>query len=149
MLKLSCDWVRYSQPINVVTANFCEVKPAVNLFLPLFQAPPIKVKARFLLWRRFCQNQFDVVVWKRAYKLCQSDIFSALKILLSILATRPVSYATAERQTIIFYANDWWNQIYEQQWVKRIWTVCACWISVMTFPLSLVLLSKNLLPQIL
>ena len=32
-------------PVNVVTANFCEVEPAVNLFLPLLQAPLIKVKA--------------------------------------------------------------------------------------------------------
>ena len=33
-------------PANVVTANFCEVEPAVNLFLPLLQAPLIKVKAQ-------------------------------------------------------------------------------------------------------
>ena len=84
-------------PANVVTANFCEVEPAVNLFLPLLQAPLIKVKAQFLLWQRFCQNHSDVVVWKRAYKLCQPDIFPAIKILLSILATLPVSSATAER----------------------------------------------------
>ena len=37
-------------PANVVTANFCEVEPAVNLFLVLIQAPPIKVKAPSLLW---------------------------------------------------------------------------------------------------
>ena len=54
---------------NVVTANFCEVEPAVNLFLSLLQAPPIKVKAQFVLWQRFCQNHSDVVVRKRAYKL--------------------------------------------------------------------------------
>ena len=36
-------------PANVVTANFCEVEPAVNLFLPLLQPPLIKVKAEFLL----------------------------------------------------------------------------------------------------
>ena len=55
-------------PANVVTANFCEVEPAVSLFLPLLQVPLIKVKAQFLLWQRFCQNQSDVVVWKKAYK---------------------------------------------------------------------------------
>ena len=55
---------------NVVTANFCEVEPAVNFFLSLLQAPPIKVKAQFLLWQRFCQNHSDIVGWKRAYKLC-------------------------------------------------------------------------------
>ena len=49
-------------PANVVTANFCEVDPAVNLFLPFLQAPLIKVKAQFLLWQRFCQNHSDVVV---------------------------------------------------------------------------------------
>ena len=43
-------------PANVVTANFCEVEPAVNLFLPLLQAPLVEVKAQFLLWQRFCQN---------------------------------------------------------------------------------------------
>ena len=26
-------------PANAVTTNFCEVEPAVNLFLPLLQAP--------------------------------------------------------------------------------------------------------------
>ena len=41
---------------NVVTANFCVVEPAVSLFLPLLQAPLIKVKAQFLLWQRFCQS---------------------------------------------------------------------------------------------
>ena len=30
-------------PANVITANFCEVEPAVNMFLPLLQAPLIKV----------------------------------------------------------------------------------------------------------
>ena len=74
-------------PANVVTANFCEVEQAVNLFLSLLQAPLIKVKAQFLLWQRFCQNHSDVVVWKRAYKLCQPDTFPAIKIILSILAT--------------------------------------------------------------
>ena len=49
-------------PGNVVTANFCEVEPAASLFLPLLQAPLIKVKAQFLLWQRFCQNHSDVVV---------------------------------------------------------------------------------------
>ena len=34
--------------------------------------------------------------WKRAYKLCQPDIFPAIKRLLSILVTLPSS-ATAER----------------------------------------------------
>ena len=34
---------------NVVTANFCEDEPAVNLFLSLLQAPLTKVKAQFLL----------------------------------------------------------------------------------------------------
>ena len=66
-------------PANVVTGNFCEVEPAVNLFLPLLQTPLIKVKAQFLLWQRFCQNHSDVVIWKRAYKLCQPDIFLAIK----------------------------------------------------------------------
>ena len=36
-------------PAKVVTANFCEVEPAVNLFLPILQAPLIKVKVQFLL----------------------------------------------------------------------------------------------------
>ena len=82
---------------NVVTTNFCEVEPAVNLFLPLSQAPLIKVKAQFLLWQRFCQNHSDAVLWKRAYKLCQLDIFPAIKMLLSILATLPVSSATSQQ----------------------------------------------------
>ena len=84
-------------PANVVTANLCEVEPAVNLLLPLLQAPPIKVKVSFLLWQSFYQNHSDVVVWKRAYRLSQPDIFPAIKILLSILATLAVSSATAER----------------------------------------------------
>ena len=46
---------------NVVTANFCEVEPAVNLFLSLLQAPLIKVKAQFLLWQRFCQ--IILILW--------------------------------------------------------------------------------------
>ena len=36
-------------PANVVTANFCKVKPAVNVFLPFLQEPLTKAKARFLL----------------------------------------------------------------------------------------------------
>ena len=47
-------------PVNVVTANFCEVEPAVNLFFPLLQAPLIKVEVQFLQWQRFCQNHSDV-----------------------------------------------------------------------------------------
>ena len=50
----------------------------VNLFLLFLQAPLIKVKARLLLWQRFCQNHSEVAVWKRAYKLCQLDIFPAI-----------------------------------------------------------------------
>ena len=39
------------------------------------------------------------MVWIRAYKLCQPDVFPAIKIhvLLSILATLPTSSSTAER----------------------------------------------------
>ena len=37
------------------------------------------------------------MVWKRAYKHFQPDIFPAIKILLSILETLPVSFATAKR----------------------------------------------------
>ena len=84
-------------PANVVIVNFCEVEPVINLFLPLLQAQLTKVKAQFLLQQRFCQNYFNVVVWKRAYKLCQRDIFRAIKVLLSILATLLVSSTTAER----------------------------------------------------
>ena len=84
-------------PANVVTAILCEVQQAFNLFLPLLQAPLIKVKAQFLLWQRFCQNHFDVVLGKRAYKLCLPDIFPATKLLLSILAALQVSSATAEQ----------------------------------------------------
>ena len=83
-------------PDNAVTANFCEVEPVVNLFLPLLHTPLIKVKAQFLLWQKFCQN-YSGVVWKKAYKLCQTLIFPAIKVLLSILATLPMSFATAER----------------------------------------------------
>ena len=39
----------------------------------------------------------DVMVLKRTYKLCQADVFPAIKLLLGILATLPVSSATAER----------------------------------------------------
>ena len=84
-------------PANVVCAKFCVVEPAVNLFLPLLQALLIKVKAQFLLWQRFCQNHSDVVVRKRVYKLCKPVIFSAIKILLRILATLLVCSATAEQ----------------------------------------------------
>ena len=38
-------------PPNVVTANFCEVETAVNLFLPLLKEPLINVKAQFLSGR--------------------------------------------------------------------------------------------------
>ena len=37
-------------PAIAVTANFREVEPSVNLFLPLLQAPLIKVKDEFLLF---------------------------------------------------------------------------------------------------
>ena len=76
---------------------FVKLEPAVNLFLPLLQVPLTKVNNQFLLCQRFCQNHSDVVVWKRAYKLCQPDIFPAIKILLSILVTLPASSAIAER----------------------------------------------------
>ena len=83
-------------PANVVTANFCKVEPTVNSFFRLLKAPLIKVKAQFPLWPRFCQNHSDVVLSKRAYKICQADIFPATKILPSIFATLLVSAATAE-----------------------------------------------------
>ena len=70
-----------------------KVKP----FLPLMQAPLIKIKAQFLLWQRFCQNHSDVVVSKRAYNLCQPDIFLAVKILLSNLAILSAFFAAAKR----------------------------------------------------
>ena len=38
-------------PTNVVTANYGEIEPAVNLFLPLLQVPLIKVKAQLRLWQ--------------------------------------------------------------------------------------------------
>ena len=84
-------------PANVVTANFCEVEPEINQFLPFLLAPLIKVKAQFLLWQRFCQHNSDVVVWKRAYKVCQPNILPAIKMRLSILARLPVFSATVER----------------------------------------------------
>ena len=84
-------------PANVVTANSCEVEPAVNLFLSLLQAPLTKVKAQFLLWQRIFQNYSDAVIWKRAYKLCQPNSFPTKEILLSILATLSASSATAVR----------------------------------------------------
>ena len=37
------------------------------------------------------------MIWKKAYELCQKDVFPAIKKLLSVLATLPVSSATAER----------------------------------------------------
>ena len=82
---------------NVVSANFYEVEPAVNRFLPLLQVPLIKINDQFLLCQIFCQNHSDVEIWKTANTLCQPDNFSAIKILLSILATLLVSSATAER----------------------------------------------------
>ena len=45
-------------PVDVATANFCEVEQAGNLFFPLLQAPLIKVKAQFLLWQRFFSKSF-------------------------------------------------------------------------------------------
>ena len=79
-------------PANVVTANICKVEPAVNLFIPLLQAPIIKVKAQLLLWQS--QNPSDVMIWKRAYKLCLPDSFLAT---ISAIIILPVSSATAER----------------------------------------------------
>ena len=49
-------------PANVVTANSCEVEPAVDLFLSLLQSPLTKIKAQFLLWQRFCQIHSDVLL---------------------------------------------------------------------------------------
>ena len=40
-------------PANVVTANFREVEPVVNLFFPLSQAPLIKVKAQSCCGKNF------------------------------------------------------------------------------------------------
>ena len=69
-------------PAYAVNINFCEVEPAVNLFLPLLQAPLIKVKPQHQndfdkkqVPLVFCQNHSDVVVCKRAYKFCQPDSF--------------------------------------------------------------------------
>ena len=76
---------------------FVKLKQQSTCFFSVLQAPLIKAKAHFLLWQSFCQNHSDDVVWKRVYKLCQPDIFLAIKILFSILATLPVSSATAER----------------------------------------------------
>ena len=110
-------------PAKADTANFCEVEPPVNLFHPLSQMPLIKVKTQFLLWKRFCQNHSGVVIWKRAYKLCQPDIFLAMKILLSILATLPVFSSTAKRSfsTLRLIKLD----LRTTKWVNLVWTFCA------------------------
>ena len=78
---------------------FVKLEPAFNLFLPLLQVPLIKVKAQFLLWQRFCRNHSDVVVWKRAYKLCQPDIFPAI-----IILSRNTSIIFCNCRTIVFNA---------------------------------------------
>ena len=56
----------------------------------------IKVAVQFLQWQRFCQNPSEVVVWKRTHKLCQPNVFPAIKVLFSIVATLSISSATAE-----------------------------------------------------
>ena len=84
-------------PANIATVDFRDIEPAVILYLPLLQMPLMTVKAEFLLWQSLCQKHSEIVTWKRAYELCQKDVFPAIKKLLSVLATLPVSSATAER----------------------------------------------------
>ena len=56
-------------PTNIVTANFCKIEPEDNVFFVTTGAL-IKLKAQFLLWKRFCQNHSEAMVWIRACKLC-------------------------------------------------------------------------------
>ena len=84
-------------PANIATVDFRDIEPAVILYLPLLQMPLMTVKAEFLLWQSLCQKHSEIVIWKRAYELCQKDVFAAIKKLLSVLATLPVSSATTER----------------------------------------------------
>ena len=66
-----------------------------NYYLRYFYYPFLD-SVILLLWQKFFRNHSDVVVCKRAYKLCKPGIFPAVKILLSILATLPVSSVTAK-----------------------------------------------------
>ena len=84
-------------PANIATVDFRDIEPAVILYLPLLQMPLMTVKTEFPLWQSLCQKHSEIVIWKRAYELCQKDVFPAIKKLLSVLATLPVSSATAER----------------------------------------------------
>ena len=59
--------------------DFRDIEPAASLYLPLLQMPLMTVKAEFLLWQSLCQKHSEIVIWKRAYELCQKDVFPAIK----------------------------------------------------------------------
>ena len=101
MLKLLYDWVRYSQPMLLLPI-FVTLNQQSICFFPYYRRQWQKsklssycgkdlVKMILMFWLG------KVVIWKRAYKLYQTHIFLAIKILLSILATFSVSSSTADR----------------------------------------------------
>ena len=111
ILQLDEQFSGHSKPVmrlssllqaNVVSANFCKVEPAVNLFLPLQQAPLIKVKAQFLLWQRFCQNHSDVVVWKKGLQTLPTAYFSSNQSTTQY--SRNIFSIFCNCQTIFFWA---------------------------------------------
>ena len=67
------------------------------MFLPFLQAPLVKVKAQFVPRQRFYLNHSKVVVLKKAYKVCQPDVFPEIELQLGIFAAFPLSSVTAER----------------------------------------------------
>ena len=88
-------------PANDVTANFCEVEPVVKLFLPLLQAPLIKVKDQFLLWQGFCQIILMLLLGKGLTNFANRKfLYNKITAQYSYNSSAILCYC----RTIVFYA---------------------------------------------
>ena len=78
-------------PANCLNAQFSDNESVVALFMPLLQTFVAEVEAQFSLWQKLSERHLEILDWKSAYQQCDFDIYPAIRILLSILDTLPVS----------------------------------------------------------
>ena len=94
MLKLLRNLVRYFQLMLLLAVLVKLNQQAICFFLSCATA---KSQSSVPAAAKILSKSFFVVVWKRVYKLCQPDIFATINLLLRILATLSVSFATVKR----------------------------------------------------
>lgn len=86
-------------PCNISNVNFEVLQPSIDLYSHLLPAPVLEIKSQFMNWKNFCtdHDHKSVSDCKEALHLCDEDFYPAIRKLLQIFVTLPVSSATAER----------------------------------------------------